>query len=206
MKTVFVHPERCIGCRQCEIACAVEHSQSKDLTLALFETPPPRPRIHVEVSPTFTTFPNKCRHCSPAPCMEICPSGALYRDEATDSVLLSPEKCIACAMCAMVCPFDVIVFDEAHYDGQVKVMNIKCDNCQDRQVMGMEPACVETCKVGALEFGDVNKIIKKERKKFTERISVIMEESATEFRPLPPNMEIWRSWQEDIHQLQETMK
>ncbi len=44
MKTVFVRPERCIGCRQCEIACAVEHSASKDLAVAVLERPAPRTR------------------------------------------------------------------------------------------------------------------------------------------------------------------
>ncbi len=47
MKTVFVNPERCIGCKQCQIACAVEHSQSKDLYQAVFEPVPPQPRILV---------------------------------------------------------------------------------------------------------------------------------------------------------------
>jgi Fe-S-cluster-containing hydrogenase component 2 len=48
MRTVFVNPERCIGCLQCEVACALEHSASQDLALAFHEVPLPRKRVHVE--------------------------------------------------------------------------------------------------------------------------------------------------------------
>ena len=47
MRSVFVNPERCIGCRQCEIACAIEHSIGKDIT-AFLESPVPRKRVHVQ--------------------------------------------------------------------------------------------------------------------------------------------------------------
>ncbi|WP_367270842.1 4Fe-4S binding protein [Thermococcus sp.] len=54
--TIFINPAKCIGCRQCEIACAVEHSQSKDLFSAIFEDPLPLPRIHIlPMEPT--TYP-----------------------------------------------------------------------------------------------------------------------------------------------------
>ncbi len=69
MRGVFVNPELCIGCHQCEIPCAVEHSVAQDLSRALLETPVPRTRIHVEAGPVDTTaFANRCRHCDPAPC------------------------------------------------------------------------------------------------------------------------------------------
>ncbi|MCD6427351.1 MAG: 4Fe-4S dicluster domain-containing protein [Caldisericaceae bacterium] len=100
MKTVLVRPERCIGCRHCEVACAIEHSQSKDLFGMLEEVPISKPRIHVEVGINFLTFPNRCRHCDPAPCMQVCPTDAIYRDEETGSVLVNYEKCIHCEACA----------------------------------------------------------------------------------------------------------
>ncbi len=175
MKTVFVRPERCIGCRHCEIACAVEHSRSRDLFGAFFEEPKPSPRIHVELGVEFLTFPNKCRHCEPAPCMEVCPTGARYRDEETGSGLVNYDKCIACAMCAMVCPFDIISFKKVLHVNFLKTVNYKCDHCIDRQREGREPACVEACKTGALVFGEVNEIIRSSRKDFTLRTTKALE-------------------------------
>ncbi len=171
MKTVFVNPEKCIGCRHCEVACAIEHSQSKDLFKMFEEVPLSEPRIHVEVGVNFLTFPNRCRHCDPAPCMQVCPTGALHRDEETGSVLVNYNSCIGCAMCAMVCPFDIITFNKVwnvNFDHEV---NAKCDHCIDRQREGREPACVEACKTGALEFGEVNDLIRAARKDFTVRMT-----------------------------------
>ena len=54
MRSVFVNPERCIGCRQCEIACAIEHSIGKDIT-AFLESPVPRKRVHVQPGAATTT-------------------------------------------------------------------------------------------------------------------------------------------------------
>ncbi|NOY98594.1 MAG: 4Fe-4S dicluster domain-containing protein [Chloroflexi bacterium] len=171
MKTVFVNPERCIGCRHCEVACAIEHSQTREVLTVFFEDPLPQPRIHVEPGIDFTTFPNKCRHCNPAPCMQACPTGALYRDGTTGSVLLDGYKCIACSMCAIVCPFDVITF---HKTWNVKVeheINFKCDHCVERQARGEVPACVEACKTDALIFGEINELTKQGRQDFTLRLT-----------------------------------
>jgi len=160
MKTVFVNPERCIGCRQCEFACAVAHSRSHDAAAAPFETPRPHSRIHVDAGTAYnTSFPNRCRHCDPAPCAEVCPTGAMHRDSECDVVLADGHKCIACAMCAMVCPFDVITFHSAANGAPPRVVATKCDGCVERVRAGGIPACVEACKVGALVFGDLNELI-----------------------------------------------
>lgn len=191
MKTVFVNPERCIGCKQCQIACAVEHSQSKALYGAVFEEPKPRPRVLVAPGLYLdTSFPNKCRHCDPAPCMTICPTGAIHCDLSTGIVLVDEQKCIACAMCAMVCPFDVITFYPSSLN---KLAAIKCDHCIDRQNRGEVPACVEACKVGALVFGDINELVKSARTKLAQSVSVAVIEIDTEAARIPAHVEAWRS-------------
>ncbi len=160
METVFINPERCIGCRSCEVACAVAHSRSRDPLRAIAEDPLPRSRIHVTAGPwPGSAFPSRCRHCNPAPCQTVCPTGAIHRAPEHDLVLVAAGKCIACAMCAMVCPFDVITF-HAHADGiPRRVVATKCDGCVDRLERGEVPACVEACKTGALVFGELNQLI-----------------------------------------------
>ena len=197
MKTVFVHPERCIGCKQCEIACVVAHSQTKNLFLSVFETPAPKPRIHAEPGLTLNTaFPNKCRHCNPAPCMSICPTGAIHRaDDFPEIVLVDERKCIACGMCAMVCPFDVITFYTSSLN---KLAAIKCDHCIERQSSGDIPACVEACKTGALEFGEINELIKSARTKLAQSVSVAVVEVDTEAAQIPANVAAWRSLGEAV--------
>ena len=161
MQTVFVNPERCIGCLQCELACAVEHSSSQDQATAFLEAPVPRKRVHVEAGPIPTlAFPNRCRHCDPAPCLQVCPSGAITRDDGYGVVLVEPVRCIGCAMCAVVCPFDVITFHPlADGPGPGIPVAVKCDGCLDRVRRGAEPACSEVCKVDALVFGDLNALV-----------------------------------------------
>jgi carbon-monoxide dehydrogenase iron sulfur subunit len=194
MKTVFVNPERCIGCRQCEIACAVEHSQSKNLYEAVIEKPKAQPRIHVVPGLYLSTsFPNKCRHCDPAPCMTVCPTGAIGRDEELGNVLIDGQKCITCAMCAMVCPFDVLTFCPAPVAEVARTVALKCDHCIDRQRQGKVPACVEACKVGALVFGDINELIKDAGMRLARSVSVAVGEMQPEMVRLPANVEAWRN-------------
>ena len=194
MKTVFVHPERCIGCKQCEVACAVAHSQTKNLFLSVFETPAPKPRIHAEPGLVLNTaFPNKCRHCNPAPCMAVCPTSAIYRaDDFPEIVLVDERKCIACGMCAMVCPFDVITFYASPAAPEKAAVAIKCNHCIGRQRQGQIPACVEACKVEALQFGEINELVKSARTRYSEVVSVAVAQVGSEVTSLPANMDAWR--------------
>jgi carbon-monoxide dehydrogenase iron sulfur subunit len=202
MKTVFVNPERCVGCKQCEIACAVEHSQSKDLYQAVFETPKPRPRMHVAPGIYLnSSFPNKCRHCDPAPCMTVCPTGAISRDVDRDIVVIDGDKCITCAMCAMVCPFDVIRYYESAAVLHDRTVALKCDNCIERQREGRIPACVEVCKVDALQFGDINELVKSASGRLARMVSVAAGEVRPELPRLPAHFEAWRDWGEHVDQV-----
>lgn len=199
MKTVFVNPERCIGCKQCQIACAVEHSKSKSLFGAVFETPTPRPRILVAPGLYLdTSFPNKCRHCDPAPCMTVCPTGAISRDADLDIVVVDGYKCITCAMCAMVCPFDVLTFYPSPSVQLEKPTALKCDHCIDRQRRGETPACVEACKVGALVFGELNELVKTARTRLAESVSTAVGAIKPELVALPAHVAAWRGFGEAL--------
>ena len=193
MLTVFVNPERCIGCLQCEFACAVEHSVSKLQATAAFEQPVPRKRIHVQAGPSAnTSFPNKCRHCDPAPCQQVCPTAAIVRDPDHDVVLIDASKCIACAMCAMVCPFDVLTFHPVVGARDGTAVAIKCDACVERLRAGRVPACVDACKAGALTFGDINDLAAAGRRR--ETAAVFAATAMTEATPTVPDaIGAWRS-------------
>lgn len=204
MKVVFVNPERCVGCHQCELACLVEHSQSKNLIGALSESPTPRrfiiatPGLRLNAS-----FPSKCRHCNPAPCQMVCPSGAISRNDDMDIVLIDGNKCILCGMCAMVCPFDVITYFPSAKTKPERTVAIKCDNCMDRQHEGRIPACVEICKVGALQFGDINELVKKARTELGKSVSIAIGQIKPEEARIPAHFQAWREWGESIGQLNE---
>jgi len=203
MKTVSVHPERCIGCKQCEMACAVAHSQTKNLFLSVFETPAPKSRIHAEPGLLLNTaFPNKCRHCDPAPCMAVCPTAAIRRAaDHPEIVMIEPRKCIACGMCAMVCPFDVITYYAAAGAPGKPAIAIKCDHCIERQRQGGSPACVEACKAGALQFGEINELVKAARTRYSEAVSVAVTQVSSELSALPANVVAWRQLGAEITHL-----
>lgn len=180
MKKVLVHPERCVGCMQCMAACATAHSRAKTIHGAILETPVPRPRIHVGAGLYGEGFPNRCRHCDPAPCMLACLPGAISRSEETDTVLIDPCRCINCASCAMACPFGVIRYHQDYLAPLGKTIAVKCDNCVERQASGIIPACAEVCKSGALTFEEPSAALKAKTDEMARRMSV----GATEREPI----------------------
>ena len=175
MNQVIVHPERCVGCMQCMAACATAHSRSHALFSAIRELPLPKPRIHVGSGRYTEGFPNRCRHCNPAPCMLACLPGAIYRHLATETVLIDPDRCINCASCAMACPFGVIRYHEDYAAPPRKTVAVKCDNCLVRQEQGLLPACVEACKSGALTFESASKSLKRKTDQVARSVSAGME-------------------------------
>ena len=142
---IVVKAHRCTGCKSCEIACAVEHSNSKELQQAVNETPAPSSRIEVAAGGRFPV-PLQCRQCEDAQCVAVCPKNALTRTDTESPVTLDRELCIKCKWCILACPFGAISFDD-----DAKTI-IKCDQCFERLQRGELPACVSACPTGALEF------------------------------------------------------
>jgi carbon-monoxide dehydrogenase iron sulfur subunit len=153
---VVIKVERCVGCKRCKIECAVAHSKSKDLLAAMQETPRPQSRVAVEPVEKYSA-PLQCRHCEDAPCVTVCPSGALKKNEPGFPVLFQRELCIGCKQCVMACPFGVVTMDR---DGRHV---LKCDLCVDRLRAGQEPACATACHTGALTYQTPEQLTKDKR-------------------------------------------
>ncbi|MDD1742136.1 MAG: 4Fe-4S dicluster domain-containing protein [Methanotrichaceae archaeon] len=143
MKEIFIRLDRCMGCKSCEIACAVEHSRSKNLVSSMIEKPVPRKRLYVE-NPEGIKMPMVCRHCDDAPCVEVCRTGATKKDAISGIVTKDDSRCIGCWMCVMVCPYGMV--------GRQKEVKkaVKCDLCPDIAL----PACVTACPTGTLVFAE----------------------------------------------------
>ncbi|MHC4240075.1 MAG: 4Fe-4S dicluster domain-containing protein [Planctomycetota bacterium] len=161
-KNIAVNIEKCLACRSCEIACALVHSESKVLEEAVNESPRPQRRVTVESAEGFA----QCRHCEDAPCITVCPTGAIHRHQASDPVLIDKGKCIGCRFCLMVCPFGVI---DVTRDGKAVV---KCDLCIERTKAGQEPACVAACPTGALELADERELAADKRKRTARGLAI----------------------------------
>ncbi len=157
MNQIFVRPEKCMGCRSCEMACAVRHSKDKNLFSAILQSPPPMKRLFVEAAGDFR-MPIICRHCDDAPCMGACITGCLYKDEK-GFVRRKKERCIGCWSCVMACPFGVVT-----RDGESRIA-VKCDRCHKLDV----PACVNACPTKALVLTEVDSFSRERRRKLVLR-------------------------------------
>ena len=142
---VYVNVERCVTCKRCVLACAVTHSESKELFAAMAEIPAPRSRVKLTMVADDVAVPTECRHCDAAACVAACPTGALIKDGADGPVVLAIESCVGCASCMVACPYGVV-----RHDGDKLIY--KCDLCVERLAAEKIPACVDACPTGCLTF------------------------------------------------------
>lgn len=154
MKKVFCDLSLCLGCKSCELACAVEHSKNKELLSAIAEKS--KKRVSVQTS-IHTPAPIRCQHCEVAACVLACMSAAMKKDQEGKTVH-DKDKCVGCWMCVMVCPFGAV-----RPEFNTKII-LKCDLCPDRDT----PACVEACPTKALFIGNFEEF----KKKIAEREEV----------------------------------
>jgi len=166
--TVVVDLERCMACRSCELACAKAHAGFEDIVEAVLAQARLVPRVRV-IAAAGKAVPIQCQHCEDAPCVTVCPSGALYQDEAEGVVRAAPEKCIGCKSCVLVCPFGAVDWDRQ--TGSV----VKCDLCQDIIEAGEEPRCVTACPTGARQVIDIKELSARRRKEAAERTVALFE-------------------------------
>ncbi|HEY7876777.1 MAG TPA: 4Fe-4S dicluster domain-containing protein, partial [Gemmatimonadaceae bacterium] len=92
-----------------------------------------------------------CKHCVQAPCLEVCPTGAIIRTEF-DTVAIQSDTCNGCRDCISACPFGVIEIN--HVSGTAQ----KCTMCYDRISVGLEPACSKACPTDSIQFGPISEL------------------------------------------------
>ena len=142
VRDIIIETDKCVGCGSCELACAIFHSFSQDLSTAIGETPLPISRIMVD-SIGEEAFPTICHHCENPPCVDACMASAMHKEEGGSLVLVDKNKCVGCWMCVMVCPFAAVIHDNQHKKA------LKCDKCLGEEI----PWCVGWCPTNAIRCG-----------------------------------------------------
>ena len=97
-----------------------------------------------------------CKHCTESACLDVCPTGALFRTEF-GTVVVQDDVCNGCGYCVPACPFGVIARREE--DGQAH----KCTLCYDRLGAGLEPACAKACPTQSIQFGPLDELRERAR-------------------------------------------
>jgi formate dehydrogenase iron-sulfur subunit len=165
----FTDTSVCIGCKACEVACK-EWNQIPDdhqgLTgfsydntiglgantwrhVAFIEQ-----RRPVEVDREGVRWlmaSDVCKHCTHAACLDVCPTGSLFRTEF-GTVVVQEDICNGCGYCVPACPYGVI--DKREDDGRVW----KCTLCYDRLRDDLEPACAKACPTESIQFGPLEEL------------------------------------------------
>ncbi len=165
----FTDTTVCIGCKACEVACKEWNNlpadnlgltgQSYDNTgalsantwrhVAFVEKPGVRSTDKKPFQSGWLMMSDVCKHCHNAPCLEACPTGALFKTEF-DTVVLQQDICNGCGYCVPACPFGVV--DISPLDGKAH----KCTLCYDRLKGGLEPACAKSCPTDSIQFGELD--------------------------------------------------
>ncbi len=146
-KVLVINPEKCTGCRKCEMVCSVFHYG---------EINPGRSLIKVKKWEHIGLYlPVTCQSCNEPFCTKVCPAKACHRDPVTNKVIIDKNKCIGCKTCILACPFGVPFFDEVEH------VSVKCDFCDG------DPQCVAACTTGAIKYIEIDQIDKEKKREYS---------------------------------------
>ncbi len=189
----FTDTSVCIGCKACEVACkewnhvpedgllfsGMSYDNSQGLGadtwrhVAFIEQRLARPRSDgAERSGVrWLMSSDVCKHCTHAACLDVCPTGALFRTEF-GTVVVQEDICNGCGYCIPACPYGVI--DQRKGDGRAW----KCTLCYDRLGAGDKPACAQACPTESIQFGPLAEL----RNRAGARLAQLYDAGVTEAR------------------------
>ncbi len=151
---LLIDPEKCTGCKLCEIACSLKNEGTHSPTAS---------RIHVvKWMRSGVYIPMVCQQCDSPVCETVCPMDAIKRDEETGGMVIDYDRCVGCRMCVVFCPFGGVGIDAAH--GRV----VKCELC------GGDPVCVKFCSPEALLYVPATSVNLMKQRTAAERFSELM--------------------------------
>lgn len=166
----FTDTSICIGCKACEVACKEWNDVPEDgldFTGMSFDNTggldsaswrhvafveqlvPAADGSEAPGELRWLMSSDVCKHCTHAACLDVCPTGAIFRSEY-GTVVVQEDVCNGCGYCVPACPFGVIGRREA--DGLAH----KCTLCYDRIGDGLEPACAKACPTDSIQFGELD--------------------------------------------------
>jgi formate dehydrogenase iron-sulfur subunit len=182
----FTDTSVCIGCKACEVACKEWNHVPEDglnLTGMSYDNTVGlgadtwRHVAFIEQKQIeggdlrWLMSSDVCKHCTHAACLDVCPTGALFRTEF-GTVVVQEDICNGCGYCIPACPYGVI--DQRQDDGRAW----KCTLCYDRLGTGMEPACAKACPTDSIQFGPLDEL----RERAAGRVTQLHEAGVAEAR------------------------
>jgi len=171
----FTDTSVCIGCKACEVACkewnqvpddgylltGMSYDNTQELGastwrhVAFVEQPVdlgmPGTGAPEDGGVRWLMSSDVCKHCTHAACLDVCPTGALFRTEF-GTVVVQPDVCNGCGYCVPACPYGVI--DIRPGDGRA----FKCTLCYDRLKADQTPACAQACPTESIQFGELSEL------------------------------------------------
>ncbi|MCL2669692.1 MAG: 4Fe-4S dicluster domain-containing protein [Syntrophaceae bacterium] len=152
---------RCSGCLTCVVACQDQNDFMAGETVAFRHVTKHESGTDSEARIAHLSL--SCQHCGDAPCVVVCPVGAISRRAEDGVVLVNRNLCVGCHSCELACPFGAPKLPE---DGKMA----KCDLCTVRRDHGLKPACVRACPVQALGYGPVESLGEQKAERASIRI------------------------------------
>ena len=162
------------------VAAALEHAArgggelgTAPVDLGVPSVGPPRPGMDGDDRHAFRWLMSSdvCKHCTHAGCLDVCPTGALFRTEF-GTVVVQQDICNGCGYCVSGCPYGVI--DRRPVDGRAW----KCTLCYDRLRGDMEPACAKACPTESIQFGPLDEL----RERAGQRLAALHDAGVPEAR------------------------